>query len=166
MKAAVYNGLFSATGHIASFPFGCPTGNCKWTSFSTVAVCSSCVPMTEYMAQHCPGNSHTNEAGCGWKLPGGMTLDSNSSVFGMTRTMPTMSGSMPYSNVMRLTFMGTEAQNETFAGKSPLSSPWAMQCTFEYWVKTISSSVIDGMRTEKVTSTSKNTSVLDIASAL
>lgn len=166
MKAAVYNGLFSATDPTASLPFDCPTGNCTWPLYSTLAVCSSCVPMTDYMTRWCPEASHTDEATCGWKLPGGMTLNSSSSVFGMTREMPTVSGSMPYSDIMRLIFMGTEAQNGTSAAKTSQPNPWAVQCIFEYCVQTLNSSVINGVLAENVTSTSKNTSVVDITSAL
>lgn len=166
MKAAVYNGLFSASDPMASLSVDCPTGNCTWPLYSTLAVCSSCVSMTEYMTRWCPEASHTEEDICGWKLPSGMTLDRNSSVFGMTRKMPAISGSMPYSNIMRLVFMGTEAQNGTSTTKTSQSTPWALQCTFEYCVQTLNSSVLNGVLTEHVTSTSRNTSVLDIASAL
>lgn len=166
MKAAVYNGLFSATDPTASLPVDCPTGNCTWPLYSTLAVCSSCVPMTEYMTTSCSDASRTDEANCNWKLPGGMTLNSSSSVFRMTRKMPTVSGSMPYSNIMKLIFMGTEAQSRTSAGRSAQSNPWAVQCTFEYCVQTLNTSILNGVLQENVILTSRNTTVVNSSSAL
>jgi hypothetical protein len=48
LKAAVYNGMFSADPN-PSVTFICPTGNCTWPDFSTLAVCSSRIDMSPYM---------------------------------------------------------------------------------------------------------------------
>src|ERR1700733_10906052 len=110
MKAAVLNGMFVGDPN-PSLSFTCPTGNCTWPDFSTLAVCSSCVDMSHYMQQVCSATNDTtssNSARCGWSLPNGASLN-GSSVFSMTTFIPSVDGDMPYSTIMKLNFMGTEA---------------------------------------------------------
>ena len=95
MKAAVLNGMFLADPN-PLVSFTCPTGNCTWPDFSTLAVCSSCVDMTQYMQQVCPATNDTtssNSTSCGWSLPNGASLN-GSSAFTMTTFIPSVDGDM------------------------------------------------------------------------
>lgn len=158
MKASVYNGMFSAYDPSKALAVDCPTGNCTWPQYDTLAVCSSCVSMTEYLSRSCKL--------CTLKLPSGASLNPNTSVFSMTTEMPDPSGSMPYTDIMRLTFMGTEAQDGTAGATDKASAPWAIQCSFQYCVQSLESSVRNGVLIENITSTYTNATVLDITSDL
>lgn len=87
LKAAVYNGLFAENGKPwLSLPFNCPTGNCIWEPFDSLAVCNSCIDMSAYMTRYCangtPKDGDTAE--CGWSLPSGAVLNSSDIAFSMT----------------------------------------------------------------------------------
>ncbi|KAF2875594.1 hypothetical protein BDV95DRAFT_278577 [Massariosphaeria phaeospora] len=50
MASAVYNGFYdSLYAHDPQANVSCATGNCTWTEFSSVAVCSSCVDVSRHM---------------------------------------------------------------------------------------------------------------------
>ena len=160
MKSAVYYGLFSEADPSANLKFNCPTGNCTWPEFTTLAVCSSCVDLTPYMTRYCAGGPPTNGdvSKCGWQVPQGAFLNSSSDVFSMTSEMPSNFGDMPYTDIMKLTFLGTEAQSGP-----PLNyNPWATQCTLQYCLQTFNSSVVNGALHENITSTTLNTTVVNI----
>ena len=70
MKAAIYDGVF-AIGNNAdrNIQYNCPTGNCTWPEFSTLAVCSKCEDITSLVEKFC------NDTGCYMiSLPNGPTL--------------------------------------------------------------------------------------------
>ena len=158
--------MFSASDPTAALAIECPTGNCTWPSYSTLAVCSSCVSMTEYMARSCGKQFGGNGTDCGWELPSGATLNTNSSVFGMSSQTPSPSGPMAYTDIIKLTFMGTEAQNGTVLAISEHSSPWATQCVLRYCVQTLDTVVHNGITRQNVTATFTNASVIEISNDL
>lgn len=85
VKSAVYNGLFAENNRpSSSLDTNCQTGNCTWENFDTLAVCSSCVDMTQYMEHNCPDGTDD----CGWALPTGAVLNT-SDVFSMTTQVST-----------------------------------------------------------------------------
>ena len=159
MKSAVYSGMFSAADPSKALDVDCPTGNCTWVPYNTLAVCSSCVSMTEYLLRSCENGGSSR---CTWKLPSGASLDGNTSVFSMTTEIPDLSGSMPYTDIMRLTFMGTESQNGSAPTGNDQLAPWATQCTLQYCVQELNSAVQNGTLIENVTATYTNDTVLDI----
>ncbi|TVY21498.1 hypothetical protein LARI1_G002287 [Lachnellula arida] len=54
MKTAVYQGLLSSNLiSLADPPFNCPTGNCTWDPFSTLAVGSQCTDITSHIQLNC-----------------------------------------------------------------------------------------------------------------
>lgn len=170
LKAAVYNGMFSADPN-PSATFTCPTANCTWPDFSTLAVCSSCIDMSLYMQQVCiiPSNSTSiDTTTCGWSLPNGTSLNA-SSVSGMTTQIPSMDGDMPYSTIMRLSFMGTEARNlntTTLFTGSGVSNRWARQCSLQYCVQDLDIYVLSGNLTQIMTGSHCNNLVVPIRQAL
>jgi hypothetical protein len=93
LKAAVYNGLFAENGKPwLSLPFTCQTGNCTWQPFDTLAVCYSCVDMSEYMSRSCADGtpSDGDMSSCGWMLPSGARLKTAADVFSMTPLVSTL----------------------------------------------------------------------------
>lgn len=167
MKAAVLAGLFDDNPH-PSPPFACPTGNCTWPVVSTLAVCSSCVSMTDFMERDCSSNKG-NSSDCGWSLPNGARLNSSNSVFSMTPTIPSTNGDMSYSTIIKLNFMGTEAQNKattSLLAGTGIVQPWAEQCTLQYCVQDIQTDVRNGLLEQNVLATYYNTSVMPINDTL
>ena len=163
MKSAVYYGLFSESDPSANLKFDCPTGNCTWPDYTTLAVCSSCVDLTPFLTRYCaegmPTDGDTSK--CGWQVPQGGFLTSSSDVFSMTSRTPNNFGDMPYTNLIKLIFMGTEAQDGP-----PLNyNPWASECTLQYCLQTYNSSVVNGIILENVTSTTLNTSVVNVSTS-
>ncbi|MCJ1360786.1 MAG: hypothetical protein MMC33_010795 [Icmadophila ericetorum] len=161
LKSAVYYGLFSESDPSANLKFNCPTGNCTWPEFTTLAVCSSCIDLTSYLTRYCQNGipANGNVSTCGWQVPQGAYLNTSSDVFSMTSLFPSVFGNQPYANIMRLIFMGTEAQNGP-----PLNyNPWATECTLQYCLQTFNSSVTNGVIQENVTSTTTNNTVVDIS---
>lgn len=69
--------------------------------------------------------------------------------------LPTGSGDASYSTLMKLTFMGTEAQN----GTANVLAPWAQQCTLTTCVQRIEASITNGDLNETVISTTTNDTV-------
>ncbi len=167
MKAAVWGGLFAADINPVP-PYDCPTGNCTWPGFSTLAVCSSCVSMTDYMRRDC-ASSNGNSSDCGWSLPNGAKLNGSHSVFSMTPSIPSTDGDMSYATIMKLTFIGTEAQNKettTQLTGSGVVQPWAEQCTLQYCVQDMHTYVTNGRLGQNVTATYYNTSLVSINDTL
>jgi len=163
MKAAVYNGLFAENNRPAAIlPVACPTGNCTWNPFDTLAVCTECIDISSFMERWCnPSASSTNSSDlstCGWRVPQGAVLSSAEEVFSMTSLLPSPYGNMPHSTIMRLIFMGTESQTVANA-----LNPWALQCSLQGCVQSMNSSVINGAVTETVLSTKFNTTVVDMS---
>ena len=54
MKVAAYNGLLSSNlGTLPNPPFSCSTGNCTWEPFSTLAISSQCINITDQVSLNC-----------------------------------------------------------------------------------------------------------------
>lgn len=157
LKSAVYNGLFAENGRpAASLKFDCPTGNCTWPAFETLGVCYECISLTSVMTKYCGGNP-SNASDCGWQVPQGAKLNTSRQVFSMTPYIPTAAGDMPYSTVLRLIFLGTEAAD----GPPGNNNPWARQCSLSACLQTINATVDVGALTENVTHTVVNQTVVD-----
>lgn len=162
MKAAIYSGIFAESGKPdAALSFNCPTGNCTWPAFDTLAMCYTCVDMTEIMTRYCengtPSNGNTSE--CGWSVPTGAKLNSSADVFSMTSQFPSYFGDMPHSTIVRLTFLGTESQ----AGQAGNLAPWAQQCTLNVCVQTLSTNVTNGVQYANITAQATNNTVVDLS---
>ncbi|KAK3316995.1 hypothetical protein B0H66DRAFT_308942 [Apodospora peruviana] len=154
LKSAVYYGLFAENNKPwLNLQVDCQTGNCTWDPIDTLAICHSCVDMSEYMSRYC-ADGMTGDA-CGWELPSGAKLNSSAEVFSMTSLFPEGAGDSSYSTLMKLIFMGTEAQN----GLAGELRPWAQQCTLSACVQTLNSSIEKGELSETVVKTVTNDTV-------
>ncbi|KAH7417123.1 hypothetical protein BKA64DRAFT_701909 [Cadophora sp. MPI-SDFR-AT-0126] len=159
MKSAVFHGLFSESGLAQPKPI-CPTGNCTYPPLTTLATCSTCVDIRSVMMQYCDEDADDTSK-CGWQAMGAK-LQSSNDAFSMTTFIPSKSGNMPHSNIMKFIFMGTESRN----GSAGDLQPWATQCTLEYCAQTINSTVVNGKLTEVVTSEIRNTTVVDTTNSM
>lgn len=162
LKSAVYNGLFAENGRPgASLAFSCPTGNCTWDPYETLAVCQSCVDLSPFVQVFCSNDTTTSGEGCGWQVPQGGRLDTSLDVFGMTSHVPAARGDAAHATIVRLVFMGTEAAHD--GGRAGEKRPWARQCVLSACVQTLASGVTNGVLEEKVVDEYVNTTVLDIS---
>ncbi|KAG4426773.1 hypothetical protein IFR04_000204 [Cadophora malorum] len=159
MKSAVFHGLFSESGLAQPKPI-CPTGNCTYPPLTTLATCSTCVDIRSVMMQYC-AEDDTDASKCGLQAMGAK-LQSSNDAFSMTTFIPSKSGNMPHSNIMKFIFMGTESRNGT-AGDL---QPWATQCTLEYCAQSINSTMVNGELIEVVTSETRNTTVIDTTNSM
>lgn len=52
MMVAALKGIVDSANNSKSVPFDCPTGDCDFPPFSSVAYCSSCTDITSHVQQH------------------------------------------------------------------------------------------------------------------
>jgi len=129
-KGVVYDGLFGF-GNSTLIP-DCPSGNCSWLSYQTLAVCSRCVNVTGLVSylqlneqvQSCDPY-HTS---CRWTLPNGLALG-NSFEVGHNSTMINTSGTLP---PMMLDKVGYAIANFSLLARRDEYGPWATECSL-YW---------------------------------
>lgn len=86
MVAAMFDGIFSGDGGpitVASGPnIFCPTGNCTFPPFQTLAVCSKCENVTNALSERCAYTSGGSLQGppevvtfCEYSLPNGLKMN-------------------------------------------------------------------------------------------
>lgn len=179
MVAAMFDGMFSGAPdpNVGSFSpsFSCPTGNCTFLPFKTLAVCSECKNITNALSEKC----HSFMAGslqappeiltfCEFSLPNGLKMNKTfgSSTVATTGSLESV-GPLPYSQSI-LNFTGiwsgapllTEPEvpphyqyDLNVVGKANAAALTkdvaATQC-FLYWcVNTMQAVVINGQVSEK-----------------
>ncbi|EMC98955.1 hypothetical protein BAUCODRAFT_22266 [Baudoinia panamericana UAMH 10762] len=80
MMAAAYTGIYSPTNATFGVAGACPSGNCSWPPFQTLAVCNTCANLTsqlkrstETMTYGLPGN-YEKKSTYVYSLPSGFEL--------------------------------------------------------------------------------------------
>lgn len=156
-KAAAYNGLFGS-GHNLLTPY-CPSGNCTWAPYQTLAVCSQCVNVTgliEYTrsnhhVQGCDLDDHGSS--CLWSLPNGLALN-NSAALNTSGTLPPI----------MLDNVGHSLVNFSMLGHDEKQDPVATECSLYWCVNTYTAIVNQTIFTEQISSSWYNaTSTLPLA---
>ncbi|KAK7917444.1 hypothetical protein PG985_011052 [Apiospora marii] len=73
MQGAILNGLYSLGSPVK---YGCPTGNCQWPDFSTLAIAGHCRDATADTTRSCSGISEKRgaERSCNYTTPEGLTV--------------------------------------------------------------------------------------------
>ena len=157
-KAAVYNGLFGS-GHNAVAPY-CPSGNCTWAPYQTLAVCSQCVNVaglieytrSDHQVQSC--NLNVEDSSCSWSLPNGLAPNDSSVVLNTSGTLPPM----------MLENVGQSLVNFSMLGYDKLNNPVATECSLYWCVNTYTAIVNDSVFTERLSGSWYNaTSTLPLA---
>ncbi|KAF4303065.1 hypothetical protein GTA08_BOTSDO09510 [Botryosphaeria dothidea] len=74
MQGAFFNGLFNLG---TPFDFTCPTGNCTWPEFSSLALCSNCEDVTGQTAREEIGGENKSAPTTLLKTPGGVSIQLN-----------------------------------------------------------------------------------------
>ena len=147
MKAAIYSGIFDIQGKAErGVSHTCPSGDCEWDSFTSLAVCSKCVNITAYIQKTC------TEDRCPFlSLPDGPSLSIPGNQINTSVTNITSSLSSVYSSVLRFSSLVSEEVNSS-------QKAIATECSMFYCVQKIAASVTDGVVSQKVLSTWRNDS--------
>ena len=157
-KAAAYNGLFGS-GHNTLTPY-CPTGNCTWAPYQTLAVCSQCVNVTGLIKLIQPNRQvqgcelDDDESPCLWSLPNGLTQNPNTTL--------NTSGTLP---AMMLDKVGQSLVNFSMLGNyHEQDDSVAVECSLYWCINTYTAIVNNTVFTEQFSSSWYNaTSILPSA---
>ncbi len=149
MKAAIYKGLFNvrdSTEHDAVYT--CPTGNCTWSTFTSLAVCNKCLNITDEILNDC------DETGkCILSLPNGPMLSGYGSQINTSVTNISSSLNKIQPSVIKFSSLRSKkVDNSVYAA--------AMECAMWYCVNTYTATVIDGMLKQDQLSSWRNDSAL------
>jgi hypothetical protein len=148
VKAAVYRGAFNPAPISTEVVPSCPTGNCTWPSYRSLAVCSACANITDEV--------RLSEDGTICMLPNGFTLnitlfspsDDEFSVYqyGMNVTNGYTNGADSLPSPMAFKNNGTVLLDMFAISLNPftLSSCLANECMLQFCVKTFNATVRNG----------------------
>ena len=134
MKASIYDGVF-AIGNDAdrNIQHSCPTGNCTWPEFSSLAVCSKCENITSLVKKAC------NSSGCYLlSLPNGPTLSGLGGQINATVTNISSSLNHIQASVFKFSTLISKRI------KDPKDA-YAVECAMWYCVQTYRASVEDSV---------------------
>lgn len=148
MKAAIYKGIFNVRDSAdQDLVHTCPTGNCTWPAFTSLAVCNRCLDITNEIEKSC------NETGsCVLSLPNGPMLTGSGQI------------NLSVANIS-LSLMDIQPSVSRFSslrskkgGESDHAS--AIECALWYCVNTYTASVVDGILKQEIHSSWRNDSAL------
>ena len=139
MKAAINQAIFSETNQMA---FGCPTGNCTWPTFPSLAICS-----------HCQNVKVHNDA-----VPGRPTVFYTSN--GLNVSNAPVGDAVLSSGKLAVPDLGyTDNAISNFTVLDGIGEPSAYECALFWCVQEISASVTAGKYHEDVLTTWSNSSL-------
>ena len=155
LKGATYNGFFGS-GTSTLTPY-CPSGNCSWAPYQTLALCSQCVDVTDLIkqwqsnkeVQSCYSNSYVPypiniSEPCLWTLPNGLALG-NESEAGAYANL-NMSGTL---HPMKLDEVGYAVVNFSLLSIDG-EEPSALECSLYWCINTYSATVKDTIFSENL----------------
>ena len=67
IQTAIYNGLFNEDISTFNIPYNCPTGNCQWPLYASLAVGSICESLDSEIIINCVNDTGTSK--CNYTLP-------------------------------------------------------------------------------------------------
>jgi hypothetical protein len=167
VKSAIYSGLLAPNAiSLPDPPHSCPTGNCTWNSFSSLAVSVQCVDITSHVKLNCSATSSDDDTHCNLIAPQdkplSTTLDGLSSTSqalnirtGIAREYTSLlKPDSPYANMTGLIAV-TEWAKVTSSSPSevfvlPNSTFEAKRCFFYVSVQDINAQVFGGVYSEEI----------------
>ena len=149
MKAAIYKGIFNVRDS-AEQDLGhtCPTGNCTWPAFTSLAVCNKCLDITDKIEKKCDETGN-----CVVSLPNGPVLSGyggqiNSSVTNISLSLMEIQPSV-------LKFSSLRSKKVDKSGYAT-----AIECALWYCVNTYTATVVDGRLKQEIRSSWRNDSAV------
>lgn len=149
MKAAIYKGVFNVQ-HSAEqdLVYTCPTGNCTWSPFISLAVCNKCLDITDEIKKNCDETGN-----CILSLTNGPMLFGYGDQINTSVTNISSSLNKIQPSVVKFSSLRSKK-----ADKSAYAT--AMQCAMWYCVNTYTATVVDGMLRQGRLSSWRNDSAL------
>lgn len=147
MKAAVYNGIFDTQEKAnLGITYTCSSGNCTWTRFSSLAICTRCVNITSYVKKLCH-QTRCHE----FSLPGGPTISGQVGQINSSGTSiaPSLKGIQ--ASVVQFSSLTSKSRNNSI-------KVLAVECAMWYCVQSYTASVDDGEPSQTVISSWRNDS--------
>ena len=142
-RGAAYAGLFGS-GKNTLTPY-CPSGNCTWAPYETLAFCSQCVDVTSLIKQTQSNHQvHSCDpdvinSSCFLSLPNGLSLQQSDSV------VSNLSGTLP---PMVLDKVGYAIVN--FSLLDLTSDPWAAECSLHWCINTYTATLNNNNFSERL----------------
>ena len=134
-RDAAYAGLFGS-GQNTLNPH-CPSGNCTWAPYQTLALCSQCVDVTSLIKYSDP---YVDQWSYFPSLPNGLSLQISNDV------ASSMSGTLP---PMMLDKVGYAIVNFSLLD---IGGPWAAECSLYWCVNTYTATLNNGKFAERLES--------------
>ncbi|KAL1966045.1 hypothetical protein VTN77DRAFT_4985 [Rasamsonia byssochlamydoides] len=172
MKSAIYSGLLSSASLSTPSPlFSCPSGNCTWEPFSTLAVGSRCTDVTPFVSLNCT-NGTAADSTCSFYAPVDKSLSemlqgANKYTFMVIEAMPPAFLAEAGWDLFNITGAFSAVQwvkalgnigNYPPVGDSAMPYPYvapqttfeAVRCLFYFGVREVSATVTNGIYSEHV----------------
>lgn len=150
-KAAVYAGLYN---YVPSVSPVCPTGNCKWSDYTSLGACSACQNVSKLITSTWDEYGFDNP-GYEYSLPNGMNIESTALTMELQSNLPTMSfGLLQNYSIVDTTEMSYRSGDTEFS----IRPPSTFECMLYFCVRTMAGNVFNGTFTETVLWTFPNTS--------
>ncbi len=149
MKAAIYKGVFNVRDS-AEQDLGhtCPTGNCMWSAFTSLAVCNRCLDITDEIEKTCDEKGNCRLSLHNGPMLFGSGAQINTSVTSISSPLKEIQPSVIKFSSLR----SKKADNSGYAS--------AMECAMWYCVNTYTATVVDGKLTQDLLSSWRNDSAL------
>lgn len=161
MLGAIYSGIFfgvqdsnAAAVSLDMNPF-CPTGNCTFSPFQSLATCSTCEDVSHALIRACPGGD--NATYCQFSLPNGLKMnktDLADDLFGPVATsgyLSQLQDTTQYGNTFftfsRIRALHPEDEDDYISTTNNVS---ATQCLLYWCVNTYEAQVTNGQLSEEV----------------
>ena len=146
-RDAAYAGLFGS-GQNTLNPH-CPSGNCTWAPYQTLALCSQCVDVTSLIKNDDP---YVDQWSYFPSLPNGLSLEDLDGVSNMSGILPPMMLDEVGSAIVHFSLLEIT------------DSPWATECSLYWCINTYTATLNNGKFTERLESSWYNaTSTLPLA---
>lgn len=106
--------------------FNCPTGNCTWPPFESLAVCNRCTDVTARLESIVPSTEIPSSV-TSFRLPNGLYLsNANGWEYGTANTNLTTGGGIPINGGIMMTTLGTANATETINAPDLDTIIWSM----------------------------------------
>ena len=149
MKAAIYKGVFNVRDSAEQdLAHTCPTGNCTWPAFTSLAVCNRCLDITDRIEKECDGNGS-----CVVSLPGGPVLSGYGGQINSSVTNISLSSMEMQPSVLGFSSLRWKEVDEP-------GYATAMECALWYCVNTYTATVVGGSLKQEIRSSWRNDSAI------
>lgn len=116
MLAAIYAGLYSSTDTDFNVTSTCSTHNCSWSSYETLAVCSTCANLTSQLTTSVNEGNEGMVASDRYRLPNGFGLEG-------VQLIGTGNGARYYNSSLNISTPGPAMTSDSDTIFNPIAFP-------------------------------------------